>query len=183
MAASAQPSSVPETFGPGFIPFASESGGAVNGLDQTTHELRLAFDNGGRLRGQAGFFLFEEAIDITSTSYDSLTPGNPLNGVATRQGHTNAFAFFGSLAYDLTEKLTVQGGARFTDETKDFSVARTLGPFGSGTVGPIEGSVGDEQVSWDLSATYDVTDATNVYARIAKGFRGPSIQGRLVFRQ
>ena len=168
-------------FGPGFIPYASESGGAVNSLAQTTHELRLAFDDGGKLSGQGGVFLFNEDVDISSTSYDSLSPGNPLNGLATRTGQTQAFAFFGSLSYDLTDKLTVQGGARFTDETKDFSVQRVIGPFGAPPLGPIAGTVGDDQVSWDLSATYEVTDATNVYGRIAKGFRGPSIQGRLVF--
>ena len=49
-------------FGPGFIPFPSESGGRVNNIDQYTNELRLAYDNGGRLTGQAGFFLFDETI-------------------------------------------------------------------------------------------------------------------------
>jgi iron complex outermembrane receptor protein len=36
----------------------------------------------------------------------------------------------------------------------------------------------DEQVSWDLSANYEVNPDLNVYARAAKGFRGPTIQGR-----
>ncbi|MAK61207.1 MAG: TonB-dependent receptor [Ponticaulis sp.] len=167
--------------GPGFIPFNSETGGSVNELTQTTHELRLAFDNGGALSGQTGVFLFNEDVDITSVSYATFNPAKPLDGIATRKGTTEAFAIFGSVSYDVTEALTLTGGARFTDETKDFEVERILSPFGAGPLGPIAGSVGDDQVSWDLSALYELNDDTNLYARVAKGFRGPSIQGRLVF--
>jgi iron complex outermembrane receptor protein len=168
-------------FGPGFIPFPSESGGSVDDLTQTTNEIRLAFDDGGALSWQAGVFMFDESLQITSRSFDTLAPGRPENGRATRAGETNAFSFFASASYDITDKLTVAGGARFTDEKKDFVVERQVGPFGSGTFGPISGSVGDEQISWDVSATYAATDDLSYYARIAKGFRGPSIQGRLVF--
>ncbi|MEQ3747308.1 MAG: TonB-dependent receptor [Henriciella sp.] len=168
-------------FGPGFIPFPSESSGAVDDLTQTTNEIRLAFDNGGDVRWQAGAFMFDESLQITSRSFATLAPGRPENGRATRAGDTNAFSLFASAAYDVTDQLTIAGGARFTDEKKDFVVERQVGPFGSGTFGPISGSVGDEQISWDLSATYAANDDLSYYARVAKGFRGPSIQGRLVF--
>jgi iron complex outermembrane receptor protein len=168
-------------FGPGFIPFPSESSGAVDALHQTTHELRFAFDNGGPLRAQTGIFLFDENVTITSKSFDTLAPGRPVNGIATRQNETESTGIFASLAYDVSDRLTVSGGARWTDESKDFVVERTLGPFGSGPFGPVSGSVSDDQVSWDVSATYRATDDMNLYARVAKGFRGPSTQGRLVF--
>ncbi len=168
-------------FGPGFIPFPSESSGAVDDLDQTTHELRFAFDNGGPLRGQAGIFLFDEDVAITSRSFDTLSPGQPVNGIATRSNATESTGIFASLSYDLTERLTVSGGARWTDETKDFAVERTLSPFGAGPLGPIVGTTSDDDISWDVSATYAFNDDVNLYGRIAKGFRGPSTQGRLVF--
>jgi iron complex outermembrane receptor protein len=168
-------------FGPGFIPFPSESSGAVDDLEQTTHELRLAYDAGGALRGQAGVFLFNEDVFITSLSFDSLTPGQPENGRATRSGKTDSIGIFASLSYDLTDKLTVAGGARWTDEEKDFTVERLTSPIGAGPLGPITGSTSDDDISWDISATYAYTDDLNLYARIARGFRGPSTQGRLVF--
>lgn len=168
-------------FGPGFIPFPSESSGGVDDLTQVTHELRLAYDDGGRLRGQTGIFLFDEEVLITSASYDSLAPGQPLNGLATRAQDTMALGLFASLSYDVTDRLTVSGGARFSDDDKDFVAERTIGPFGSGAIGPLRESVSDDQVSWDVSATYDYSDEINLYARVAQGYRAPSVQGRLVF--
>ncbi|MEQ9506229.1 MAG: TonB-dependent receptor [Hyphomonas sp.] len=168
-------------FGPGFIPFPSESSGAVDDLDQTTHEIRFAFDNGGPLRGQAGVFKFDEEVFITSLSFDSLAPGQPENGRATRVGETDSLGIFASLSYDLTDKLTVSGGARWTDEEKDFVVERLSSPIGAGPLGPINGSTSDDDISWDIAANYAYTDDVNLYARIARGFRGPSTQGRLVF--
>lgn len=80
-----------------------------------------------------------------------------------------------------SDLLTLAGGARFTDEEKEFVVERFTSPFGAGPLGPLSGSVGDEQISWDVSATFQQTDNVSYYARIARGFRGPSVQGRLVF--
>ncbi|MEL6284813.1 MAG: TonB-dependent receptor [Pseudomonadota bacterium] len=168
-------------FGPGFIPFSSESAGSVDDLSQVTNEVRFAYDAGGNVRAQAGMFFFDEEIQITSLSYDTLAPGQPVNGIAIRNNDTSSFGIFTSVSYDVTDRFTVSGGARFTDDEKDFVVERTLGPFGAPPLGPIAGSAGDDFISWDVSAAYDLTDDVNAYARIARGFRGPSIQGRLVF--
>ncbi|MCI4645472.1 MAG: TonB-dependent receptor [Hyphomonadaceae bacterium] len=168
-------------FGPGFIPFPSETGGGVDDLTQTTHEVRFAFDGGGPLRGQAGLFVFEENIEIRSVSFDSLSPDRPQNGLAYRQQDTNAFGIFASLSYDITDKLTVSGGARFTDDEKDFTAERVQSSIGTGPIGPLSESISSDEVSWDLSATYAATDDLNVYGRIAKGYRAPSVQGRLAF--
>ncbi|MEL7033218.1 MAG: TonB-dependent receptor [Pseudomonadota bacterium] len=168
-------------FGPGFIPFPSESSGAVDDLLQTTHEARLAFDDGGPLRGQAGIFIFDEKVNISSNSYDTLAPGQPINGAALRNQSTDSTGIFASLSYDVSDKVTVAGGLRYTDEEKEFTAGRSIGPFGSGALAPRTVVVGDEQVSWDLSATYRQSDDVSYYAKIARGFRGPSVQGRLVF--
>ncbi|MGB0262659.1 MAG: TonB-dependent receptor domain-containing protein, partial [Henriciella sp.] len=169
-------------FGPGdTLFFPSESSGAVDDLKQETHELRLAYDNGGPLTAQTGLFLFDEYVAISSLSYNTLAPGQPVNGIATRQQQSNSVGLFASLAYDVTTQLTIAGGARYTEDEKDFSVARTLSPFGAGPLGPISDEVSDEQVSFDLSATYRMNDDVNLYGKIAQGYRGPSVQGRLVF--
>lgn len=168
-------------FGPGFIPFPSESAGGVDDLEQITHEARLAFDDGGPLRGQAGIFIFDEKVNISSLSFDTLGPGQPVNGIALRNQDTDSTGIFASLAYDVSDKVTVAGGLRFTDEEKEFTAGRSVGPFGSGALAPRTVVVGDDQISWDLSATYRQSDDVSYYAKIARGFRGPSVQGRLVF--
>jgi len=39
-------------------------------------------------------------------------------------------------------------------------------------------SVSDEKISWDAALSFAATDNINLYARIARGFRAPTIQGR-----
>lgn len=156
----------PGNFGPGNIPFASETSGAVDDLDQHTQEIRLSYDAGGRLRAQAGLFRFEESVDIVSRAFNSLAPGNPQTTVAARSLDTESLGVFGSVSYDVTDQLTLTGGARWTEDDKSF---RATGD---------QRELGDDQVSWDVSATYKVSETLNTYARIAKGFRGPTVQQR-----
>ena len=168
-------------FGPGFIPFPSESAGGVDDLRQVTHEARVAIDDGGPLRGQAGIFVFDESVNISSFSFDTLASGQPINGAAQRDQVTDSTGVFGSLAYDVSDQLTIAGGVRYTDEEKEFTAGRAIGPFGSGALAPRIVTVGDDQFSWDVSATYRQSEDVSYYAKIARGFRGPSVQGRLVF--
>jgi outer membrane receptor protein involved in Fe transport len=79
---------------------------------------------------------------------------------------------FGHVSYDVSDTLTITGGARYTDDEKDLTATGNLGP----PVAPV--NVQDEQVSWDLSAAFHVSDTFNVYGRLAYGFRAPTIQGR-----
>ena len=36
-------------------------------------------------------------------------------------------------------------------------------------------------LTWDVSALQEINDDVNVYARVAKGYRAPAIQGRILF--
>ncbi|MFN4186211.1 MAG: TonB-dependent receptor domain-containing protein, partial [Hyphomonas sp.] len=88
---------------------------------------------------------------------------------------SDSWSVFGHAHYQLTEALKVTGGLRYTDDSRDYQGRILIGTpvGGQGAV-----SVGDEQVSWDVSALYEVNDSLNLFARVAKGYRGPSIQGR-----
>lgn len=153
--------------------FPSDTSGGIDDLTQTTHEARFSFDDGGALRAQAGVFSFDEDVTITSLAY----AGDFAFSGATRSQDSQSFGVFGSLSYDLSDQLTVSGGLRYTDDEKDFVAERTVGT----PLGPITESVADEQLSWDLSATYALNEEVNLYSRIARGYRGPSVQGRIVF--
>ena len=167
-------------FGPGFIPFPAESADGLPNHRQYSQEFRIESNEWGRFDWQAGLFWFDETIDVDSFSYNSLAPGNPQNGYATQRQENTAWAVFASGDFDVTDKLKLRGGVRYTDDSKKFTARRVVGPFGP-PIAPIEVSPSDTDVSWDLSAVYAVNDNVNVYGRVAKGFRAPSVQGRLMF--
>jgi iron complex outermembrane receptor protein len=72
---------------------------------------------------------------------------------------------------------------RYTQDKKDFSASvLEAAPFSAAPVGgPYTVRTDVDDVSWDLSGVYALNEDVNVYARVAKGFRAPSIQGRLLF--
>ena len=171
---------LPTGGGPGLIPFPAESGDGIDDLDQFTHELRFSNAEDAPLNWTAGFYVFDESVDISSFSFDTLAGGIE-NGSAFQSQDTTSLAVFVSGDYDLTDRLNVSAGVRYTGDDKDFVAERTLGTFGAPAVGPFTRNVNDEAFSYDLSATYALSDEANLYARIARGFRGPSIQGRILF--
>ena len=154
---------LPQGSFPGFIPFPSATQDGIDDLDQFTQEVRLSSNTSGPLTWQGGFFYF--ASDLTITT-------NPFFVPATTVNHENeSWAVFGQASYAFTDRLTFTGGVRYTDDQKDFRTIAANFP-----VAPV--SVEDGQVSWDVSLAYALTDEFNVYGRIARGFRAPTIQGR-----
>ncbi len=149
---------------PGFIPFASDTQDGIDNLDQFTQELRLASQATESVFWQAGVFYFDSEFDVIT---------NPFFVPPTTVTHKNeAWAVFAHLSLDVSDALTLTGGARFTDDEKDLTAVNNPGA----PVPPT--SVSDSKVSWDVSALYQVNDSFNVYARLAEGFRAPTIQGR-----
>jgi iron complex outermembrane recepter protein len=171
-------------FGPGFIPFTAESADGLPDHSQFTQELRLESTTDNALQWQAGFYYFDEDITIDSFNYDTLTPGRPQNGYAKQEQQNKAYAVFGSLEYAVSDDFTLRGGLRYTRDEKDFVAERFQSPLsflGVGPIGPLYANPSDSNVSWDVSGVYEFTDDFNAFARVAKGFRAPSIQGRLLF--
>jgi Outer membrane receptor proteins, mostly Fe transport len=164
------------------IPFASESADGLPDHEQLTQELRLESAYDGPFNWQAGLFWFREEITIHGFNYDSLSPGNPQAGFAVQQQENTAWAVFASGEYDATDRLKLRGGLRYTRDRKDFA-AQVLeaAPFGAPVGGPYRVHTDANDVSWDASVVYAVDEDVNLYARVAKGFRAPSIQGRLLF--
>jgi iron complex outermembrane receptor protein len=149
--------------GPGFIPFDSDTQDSIGGLDQYSQEVRLASDTTDPLSWQVGAYWFDSEFDVTTFGPSGFPPS-----VTLTHGNT-AWALFGQGTYAINEQLSVTGGLRYTEDTKSL---RVIGQPGNAR------DVSDEHVSWDLSAMYALTDDISVYARVAEGFRGPSIQGR-----
>jgi iron complex outermembrane receptor protein len=165
--------------GPGLIPFPSESADGIPFHRQFTQEVRLAGDSGA-LGYTIGAFYFNESIKIDSFDYNTLA-GGAMDGYAYQNQKSESWALFANLDYDLSDRLNVGAGVRYSDDNKDFLAQRTLSPFGAPPTAILRTSPDASEVSFNLNATYAASDDVNLYARAARGYRAPSIQGRLVF--
>jgi iron complex outermembrane receptor protein len=165
--------------GPGVIPFPSESADGMPYHAQWSEELRLA-DKTDKLAYTVGAFYFFEDVKIDSFDYNTLA-GGAQDGYAYQHQKTTSWALFGNATYNLTPAWTVGGGLRYSDDSKDFIAQRLVSPIGSPPTPVLSTSPNSNALSFDLNTTYAVADDTNLYARVAKGYRAPSIQGRLLF--
>lgn len=146
--------------------------------DQFTQELRLASDTSSAFSWQAGFFYFNSSLEVETDSFASLGFGGPPQNTIIK--HTNdAWAVFGQGSYDVTDQFTLSAGLRYTDDKRDFKVlqyGQLWLDIGIPPVDPID--VSADKVSWDVTADYAINESSNIYARVASGFRAQSIQGR-----
>ncbi len=163
--------------GPGFIPFSANSQDDVPDLDQLTQEVRISSNNDEGLKYQAGVFYFDESLAIASYNYDTPT-GTVPSVTALQQQDSKAWGVFGSVTYPVTDQFSLTAGLRYNNDERRLDVGR--GGF-FGAIGNGFAEVEDNNLTWDVSATYEASDAINVYARVAKGYRAPSIQGRALF--
>jgi len=173
------------TMGPGFIPFSAQSQDNVPSLDQFTQELRFASNNTGGLGYQFGLFYLNEKLDITSFDFGTPTDTTPA-AIATQRQDSTAWGLFGSLSYEFENGVKLQGGARYNDDQRKMLAARPVDtrPGFLGFGGPVPAvttEVGDNVLTWDLAASYPLSDDVNLFARVAKGYRAPAIQARLAF--
>ncbi|WP_395793770.1 TonB-dependent receptor [Aquimonas sp.] len=166
-------------FGPGFIPFDAQSADGLPEHRQLTQEFRFASNDWGTLDWQAGVFLFDE--DITIDSFNFNTFSGAQNGYAVQTQRNQAWALFGSTEYAVSDAVQLNAGLRYTRDDKDFTAQRLASPIGAGTTPLLSINPSDSNLSGDLSASWFIDADSSMYARYARGFRAPSIQGRLLF--
>ncbi len=179
----------PALTGPGYIPFTAETRDSVPVLKQFTQEFRVVSNGDSALTYQGGFFYFNENLDIVSDNYSTLgDPNNATGGVNIKVAQTQkskAYGVFGSLTYKLTDQLSITGGIRYNDDKRRYSVVRSRDTqfpnFLQNPLGTVNRNVSDNNITWDANIAYKATDNVNLYARVARGYRAPSIQGRILF--
>lgn len=156
-----------------------QSMGQVRDLDQLTQEIRLASNGDGPLKWQVGGYYFDTRDYTNFYQRAFFTKTNPNNFVALKNENTS-WAVFGQASYDVTPQLTLTAGVRQTDDTKKTRLLTTANTAAGAVTytGRRYVKLSDSQPSWDLSARYAFNEDVSVYARVAKGFRGPTIQGR-----
>lgn len=173
-----------------------ESQGHLRGLNQWSEEVRLASDDTGRFKWQVGGIYFDSrdhtefdqrSFFLTSNALG--TPPNPNNWVLLHDVN-KSWAAFGQASYELADRLTLTGGVRVTRDTKTtdllqhpnygaFLPISATAPASSYMCGTqFHCRLSDTKPSWDASLLYRASDEASIYARVARGFRGPTIQGR-----
>lgn len=157
--------------------FPSESSSSMSGHRQITQEFRVESAAPGPLRWQGGLYFFDERYTARSTDYTTST-GLAAGWIDTHQKNT-AWAAFGSVNYALTQDWQVRGGLRFTHDKKDVDVTSSY--TGLNTSNGVTAHTSDSKWNWDASTSYAVTKETNLYARVATGFRASSVQGASLF--
>ena len=164
--------------GPGFVPFPAQTADGIPDHSQFTQEFRIS-QNTDSMFWQAGVFYFDEHLEVDSFNYDDLTDN--VSGIATQIQDTTAYALFGQADFYVSDETTVTAGLRWSNDDKDYTAAVPLAPFGGAPVLPSSVSTSDSNFSGNLSISHVLDDDTNLYARLARGFRAPSIQGRVLF--
>ena len=165
--------------GPGLIPFPSETAGALRGHRQLTQEFRVESRYAGQLNWQAGVYYFNEKFISDSYGYNSLGGGAQTSLLTDTQKSTS-YAAFGSVKYDVSPALSLRGGLRYTKDKKQLVSNAAALPLTS-QVNGTTADLSDAKPSGDVSVLYRLSSEANVYARIATGYRGSSVQPASAF--
>ncbi|MBC3931272.1 TonB-dependent receptor [Undibacterium curvum] len=169
--------------GPGFIPFPAETADGLPYLKQLTQEVRIESNTKDKLQWIAGLYYFNEKLQVDSFDFNSLG-GNVQDGYAVQHQNATSYAAFGTINYAVSDQFKVRAGLRYTSDKKDFDAQRTWTPGkapGVGITPLFTANPSSSNLTWDLSGSYTLDKETNVFARVATGYRAPSIQGRVLF--
>ncbi|WP_291834290.1 TonB-dependent receptor [Brevundimonas sp.] len=171
-------------------PYPASRFDADEELSQTSLEIRLGDDTGGRMDWIMGAFYVADDIDFDTrwTSYTARTMYDNLH----RQSR-NSVALFGQVDYHLTDKLQVSGGLRYTRDEATFSGRNDdLNPWGISTftttfatTNPFiwDRAFEDDNLSGRVTAKYAFTPSLNVFVSVGTGYRGGGFDGTSIFTE
>jgi iron complex outermembrane receptor protein len=170
--------------------------------DQFSQELRATYDAHDGLTAVAGLYYFHDD-DLTFSGVDngSLSVfgfpvtafGLATSSLADTHQTTESMAAFADASYDLTQKLTLSAGVRYTYEEKEsrrrfenffdpaISVVENTPPFLSGVGVPgntLTGKANFDAVTPRLSISYRASDDAMLYASASRGFKSGGFDGR-----
>ena len=161
------------SMGPGTIPFSSETADGLRAHQQWTQELRAESTAAGPLSWQGGLYFFHEKYDMDAYSYESVFAGGAQTGLSTTTQSNNSWAAFGSVNYAVAPDVKLRAGLRYTHDWKKLST--DPGDVAVDDSAGLSDTVSGHKVTGDLAATWSVSKDTNLYARVATGYRGASI--------
>lgn len=143
--------------------------------EQTTHEVQANYDGGGRARGVFGVYKFDgRAGGQVLNNFFNLVFGETRGDV-----FTESVAFYADWTFDLTDRLKLDVGARYTDEDKRAVVLNrfyadatytTLRPFAP-IAANFDKTINFKNTSPKVSLDYQVSDDIMIYGLATRGFK------------
>lgn len=139
--------------------------------EQFSNELRYA-GTFGRFDLTTGIYYFTQ--DLLYVEERILAGGAVIRG-GGGDGRTDVFGAFASLDWHLTDTLTLSAGARYTREKKDVEIGTIRTRGGSYASRSFIPDFADQESWSDISprvgVQFEPSEATNLYAYFARGFR------------
>ncbi|MCP5143899.1 MAG: TonB-dependent receptor [Gammaproteobacteria bacterium] len=165
---------------------------------QYTQELRLNGSFGSRLDWTVGGFYFRSSSTQGGRISLDGVPHGGVPGIFGPGVDTFDFLFaepievrnksvFAHIELHATDELTLTGGVRYTDDSKEFAYGRSLPPGYPGfpsTDGSVlatdnlNSSFQGDRWDWRFTASYQFTDNVNVYGQVSTGFKGGGVNPR-----
>jgi iron complex outermembrane recepter protein len=170
--------------------------------NQFSQELRATYDAHSGFTLIAGLYYFHDD-DVTFSGVDNgalsvfgfpvTAFGLATSSLADTHQKTESLAGFADASYELTQRLTLGAGVRYTYEEKEsrrrfenffdpaISVIERTPPFlrGAGVAGaPISGKQDFDAVTPKLSLSFKASDDALLYASVARGFKSGGFDGR-----
>jgi iron complex outermembrane receptor protein len=154
-----------------------------------TQELQLNGDYGA-VTFTSGLFYLHERFFVQRDGYSrrnaqatdpAVTPTNYLFARAHNVTNTDAYALFGEVTWKATDRLSLTGGLRWTNEEKDFIFDnKTLNLAGQVTGQSIKGRANKtwSAITPKLVAQYQWTPDVLQYVSYAKGFKSGGFDNR-----
>lgn len=152
--------------------------------DMQSHELQW-LGSTDRLKWVIGFYHFED--DGVTRGPQLLDMFGPRPGFTTRSDYasrSNAEAVYGQMDIRLTDRFTATIGARYTDEKKGgwthrFVTGSFEGPQVANIFGRVDYSAKFDGTTPMAALSYRPDATTNIYARVAKGFKSGGFSSEL----
>ena len=139
---------------------------------QTTNELQFNYDGGGRTRGVFGIYNFNgEAGGQVLNNFFGFLFGDTQGTV-----YTDSIALYGDFTFDLTDRLKLDAGIRYTDEDKRADVLNRGYSDGTYTtptavVADFDKTINFKNTSPKLSLDYQISPEAMVYGSFSRGFK------------
>ena len=149
----------------------------VGGADQYSFEVQLnaTFDKMDFVSGlyffnEDGFtrsedFVFSPFNTPDGVLNDGVTPSFGGFGFFEINQETNSYAAYINGSYDLTDDLTIGGGLRYSEDKKDANAIFPTFPERKDI------SADFDAVTWDINASYQLSNNMNVYGQVQKGYQ------------